>query len=60
MFGAWCVRGDYAGAQVSTPLGWDEIDAIHPDELTIESLPARLDPGRRPRGRAMNDDAQST
>jgi DNA ligase D len=41
VFGAWCVRAR-PGAQVSTPLHWDEIDAIHPDELTIASLPARL------------------
>lgn len=41
VFGAWCVRAR-AGAQVSTPLHWDEIDAIHPDELTISSIPQRL------------------
>jgi DNA ligase D-like protein (predicted polymerase) len=39
VFGAWCVRAR-AGAQVSTPIGWDEIDVIHPDDLTIASLPA--------------------
>jgi DNA ligase D len=42
VFGAWCVRARL-GAQVSTPLEWDEIDVIHPDELTIASLPARLE-----------------
>jgi len=41
VFGAWCVRAR-PGAQVSTPLGWDEIDEIHPDELTIATLPHRL------------------
>ena len=41
VFGAWCVRAR-PGAQVSTPIGWDELDAIHPDDLTIASLPARL------------------
>jgi DNA primase len=41
VFGAWCVRAR-AGAQVSTPIGWDEIDVIHPDDLTIASLPARI------------------
>jgi DNA ligase D len=41
VFGAWCVRAR-PGAQVSTPLRWDEIDSIHPDELTIASLPARM------------------
>jgi DNA ligase D-like protein (predicted polymerase) len=39
VFGAWCVRAR-PGAQVSTPLRWDEIDTVHPDELTIASLPA--------------------
>jgi DNA ligase D len=42
VFGAWCVRAR-PGAQVSTPIGWDEIDVIHPDDLTIASLPARIE-----------------
>lgn len=41
VFGAWCVRAR-AGAQVSTPLRWDEIDEIHPDDLTIATLPDRV------------------
>ena len=41
VFGAWCVRAR-PGAQVSTPLRWDEIDAIHPDELTIATIPDRV------------------
>ena len=40
--GAWAVRAR-PGAQVSTPVEWDEIPAIHPDDLTIASLPARLE-----------------
>ncbi len=41
VFGAWSVRAR-AGAQVSAPVAWDEIEAIHPDELTIASVPERL------------------
>jgi DNA ligase D len=42
VFGAWCVRAR-PGAQVSTPLPWEDVDSIHPDELTIATLPARID-----------------
>jgi DNA ligase D len=41
VFGAWSVRAR-PGAQVSTPLAWDEIDTVHPDELTIASVPDRV------------------
>ena len=57
VFGAWSVRAR-PGAQVSTPLRWDEIDDIHPDDLTIGSLPARLDAGGDPWA-DMNDAPQS-
>jgi DNA ligase D len=57
VFGAWCVRAR-PGAQVSTPLRWDEIDSVHPDELTIASLPARFEAMEDP-WKEMNDDPQS-
>jgi DNA ligase D len=41
VFGAWSVRAR-PGAQVSTPIHWDELADIHPDQFTIASLPARL------------------
>jgi DNA ligase D len=41
VFGAWSVRAR-PGAQVSAPVPWDEIDTVHPDELTIASVPERL------------------
>ena len=42
VFGAWSVRAR-PGAQVSTPIGWAEIDDIHPDQFTIASLAGRLE-----------------
>jgi hypothetical protein len=53
VFGAWCVRAR-PGAQVSTPVTWDAIDEIHPDELTIATVSARSDPWV-----GMNDAPQS-
>ncbi|MFE6615852.1 non-homologous end-joining DNA ligase [Amycolatopsis sp. NPDC057786] len=41
VFGAWCVR-PRVGGQVSTPIGWDELDTIEPDKLTLSTVPARL------------------
>jgi DNA primase len=41
VFGAWCAR-PRVGGQVSTPITWDDLDAVVPDELTIATVPARL------------------
>lgn len=41
VFGAWGVR-PRVGAQVSTPIEWDELMSIEPDELTMLTVPARL------------------
>ncbi|MEU5763031.1 non-homologous end-joining DNA ligase [Nocardia sp. NPDC047648] len=40
VFGAWCVRPK-VGAQVSTPIGWSDLDSVVPDDLTIATVPAR-------------------
>ena len=57
VFGPWSVRAR-AGAQVSAPVTWEDVETIHPDELTIASVPARVaehgDPWER-----MNDEPQS-
>ena len=42
VFGAWSVRAR-AGAQVSTPLRWEELDDVEPDELTLATVPGRLE-----------------
>lgn len=47
IFGAWSVRAR-PGAQVSTPFGWDELEGIVPDELTMATVPTRLAEGGDP------------
>ena len=42
VFGAWSVRAR-VGAQVSTPVAWDELDSVTPDDLTVVSVPAKLE-----------------
>ena len=42
VFGGWSVRAR-AGGQVSAPLTWDEVFELHPDELTMATVPDRLD-----------------
>jgi DNA ligase D len=57
VFGAWFVR-PRVGAQVSTPLSWDEVDSVDPEELTIRTVPDLV----RRRGdpwSAMVDEPQS-
>jgi DNA ligase D len=41
VFGAWSVRARPL-ATVSAPFRWDELDAIHPEDLTIATVPRRL------------------
>jgi DNA ligase D len=53
VFGAWSVRARPT-AQVSTPIAWEEIDDVHPDDFTIDNVPQRDDPWI-----GMNDSPQS-
>jgi DNA ligase D len=57
VFGAWSARAR-AGAQVSTPIAWEELDDVHPDELTLASVPSRLERDGDPWA-AINDAPQS-
>lgn len=41
VFGAWGVR-PRVGAQVSTPIEWDELLTVRPDDLTVSTVPDRL------------------
>ncbi len=57
VFGAWFVR-PRIGGQVSTPLNWEEIESVQPEELTLRTVPDLL----RQRGdpwAAMVDEPQS-
>jgi len=42
VFGAWSVRAR-PGAQVSTPFAWDELDSVHPDMFTLETVPGLVE-----------------
>ena len=42
VFGPWSVRAR-VGAQVSAPISWDEVGTVVLDELTIATVPDRLD-----------------
>ncbi len=41
VFGAWSARSR-VGAPVSTPITWDEVPTVLPDELTVLDVPARV------------------
>ncbi|MBA3304008.1 MAG: ATP-dependent DNA ligase [Acidimicrobiia bacterium] len=51
VFGAWSVRAR-PGAQVSTPLTWDEVQEVHPDDLTVATVPALVERRGDPWARA--------
>jgi DNA ligase D len=57
VFGAWCARAR-PGGQVSAPLRWEEVFELHPDELTLATVPDRLDRLGDP-WEAMDDAPQS-
>lgn len=57
VFGAWSVR-PRVGAQVSTPIPWDEVESIIPDELTIATVPNRLH-SQGDAWAGINDDPQT-
>ena len=57
VFGAWSVR-NRVGAQVSTPVFWEELDDIHPDDLTMATVPARVESAGDPWA-GIDDDPQS-
>jgi DNA ligase D len=57
IFGAWSVRAR-PGAQVSTPFQWDELEAVHPDDFTIATVPPRVEAAGDPWA-AMTTDPQS-
>ena len=41
VFSAWSVRSR-VGAQVSTPFWWDELSSVHPDNFTMDMVPAKV------------------
>jgi DNA ligase D len=57
VFGAWSAR-PRVGAQVSTPITWDELDSIDPNALTIAEVPARVQEHGDP-WQGMEQDPQS-
>ncbi len=47
VFGAWSARSR-VGGQVSMPLRWEDIEDVHPDDLTLATAPERLEAGGDP------------
>jgi len=47
VFGAWSARSR-VGGQVSTPVSWDDLADVHPDDLTIATVPGRVAGGGDP------------
>lgn len=47
VFGAWSVRAR-AGAQVSTPFAWEELEVIDPESLDLRGVPDRVEQRRDP------------
>jgi DNA ligase D len=57
VFGVWSAR-PRTDAQVSTPIRWDEVDSVEPDEFTIATVPDRVASEGDPWG-SMPDEPQS-
>lgn len=57
VFGAWSVR-PRVGGQVSTPVAWDDLDDVDPEQLTMATVPARMHERGDPWA-AMADDPQT-
>jgi DNA ligase D len=57
VFGAWSVR-PRVGAQVSTPIPWEDVETVEVDELTMDVVPGLVAERGDPWG-PMNDDPQS-
>jgi DNA ligase D len=57
VFAPWSIRAR-VGGQASTPLTWDEVATVDPDELTVSTVPSRVADAGDP-WQAMNEEPQS-